>query len=177
MKISPAFIAASMILPFSVHAQSIQDWEKCANRFGATINVLEIGNFNYEEEIKKHCGERPSSDITQDKLASYLASDVIQATQWKVKFQKLIKKDYAAVRSSLTVSATMQREGDWYVGSGYDPRGAGSEQAVIAVNIKSQQVLAAYISSGVLYLYGFDENSQNVPEQLWQWISVQTAAG
>lgn len=177
MKISHTLMLIGLALPFTVQAQSIQDWEKCADKVGSTLNVLEIGNIGYEQEIKIRCGERPSTTISKDKLVNSLASDVIKASQWKSRFQKLTLKDYAAVQASLTVSGPMQREGDWLVGSGYDPKGAGSEQAIIAVNTRNNKVMAAYVSAGVLHTYGFDENSKDVPEKFWQWMLGKTAAG
>lgn len=177
MKIVYLISISNLILSSAVQAQSIQEWENCTNKIGRSLNTLEIGNIGYEQELKKHCGVRPATHITQDKLANSIAYDLIQANQWKVKFQQLLKKDYIAVQSALSVSGTMQNNGNWWVGSGYNPQGAGVDQAAIAINTKTHQVLAVYVKAGVLQTYGFDENTQDVPEKLWQWMSGKTAAG
>ena len=102
---------------------------------------------------------------------------MVQAAPWKARFQQLTGKRYQAIKESLAVSSEMQRQGDWLVGSGYDPRGAGASKAVIAVNTKTGKVMAAYNDSRKTQFFGFNQNSKGVPAKVWQWVSDESAAG
>ncbi|TCM61196.1 hypothetical protein EC844_12949 [Acinetobacter calcoaceticus] len=163
---------------FTAQAQSLENWEQCAFKVGEVIEILEIGNIGYEQEVKKQCGLRPTPRIEISQLEAKLPFDVIQAEPWKQKFQQLTGKGYDDVKLSLTVSSAMQRDGDWLVGKGHDSQGGDSSKAVIAVNSKTGKVLAIYADvTGVLEMYGFDVNSKGIPEKLWQWLSEETGAG
>jgi len=163
---------------FTVQAQTLQAWEKCVEKVGQTIDTFEVGNIGYENEIKKQCGVRPATTITQNQFEKSLPSDLIVSTNWKERFQKLMGKQYENIKSSLTVSSPMQRDGNWFVGNGYDPRDGGSSKAIIAINPRTNKVLAAYIdATGALHFYGFNENSKDLPKKLTHWLSEESAAG
>ena len=158
-------------------AQTPQQWEQCAERVGRSVDVQETGQVGYELAIKDKCGVRPISNAGMAKPDGKLPFDVVQAAPWKGRFQQLTGKTYGSIKESLAVSSAMQRQGDWLVGSGYDPRGAGATKAAIAVNTKTGKVMAAYASSDGVKFFGFNENSKGVPDKLWQWGSEETAAG
>ncbi|MDR0236163.1 hypothetical protein [Acinetobacter sp.] len=166
-----------LAIPFVAQAKTLQQWEQCADKAGRSVNVQEVGNIGYEAEIKKQCGTRPVATVGMVKPDGKLPYDVIQAEPWKKKFQQLTGKEYTKVKTSLVVSSAMKREGDWLIGSGYDPKGAGASKAVIAVNTKTGKVMALMSSYDGVQYFGFDENTKNIPQKLQQWISEEVAAG
>ena len=177
MKIVIFLLAGMLITPIVAQAKTPQQWADCADKVGRTIDVQEVGNIGYESEIKSKCGTRPVSTTGMAKPDGKHPHDVIQAAPWKARFQQLVGKSYANLTSALVVSSAMQRQGDWLVGSGYDPRGAGSSKAVIAINTKTGKVMAAYSDTedGVKF-FGFDENTKGVPSKFSQWVA-ESAAG
>ncbi|WP_353171053.1 hypothetical protein [Acinetobacter rudis] len=178
MKILSPLIIAVFSLPVITHAKSLQSWEQCIERVGKTIDIAEVGNIGYEQEVVKQCGTRPIVPIEINKLGDKLPFDVIQAAPWKEKFQKLTQKDYKNIQTALTVSSSMQPDGDWMIGHGHDPQGGNTSKAVIAINTKTAKVLAVYADvTGVRNLYGFNENSKDVPQKLLQWLSDETGVG
>lgn len=178
MKILTPLIIAVFSLPVITHAKSLQSWEQCRDKVGNSIDISEVGNIGYEQELVKQCGDRPVMPIAANKLGESLPFDVVQATPWADQFKKLTGKGYTELKSSLTVSSKMQREGDWIVGSGYDPQGGNTSKAIIAINTKTNKVIAVYADvAGELKLYGFNHDSKGVPEKVWQWLSSETGAG
>jgi hypothetical protein len=177
MKKMTFLLAGLLSLPVFVQAKTLQQWEQCADKAGRSVNVQEVGNIGYEAEIKKQCGTRPVATAGMVKPDGKLPYDVIQAEPWKKKFQQIAGKQYTDVKQSLVVSSPMQREGDWLVGSGYDPKGAGASKAVIAVNTKTGKVMALMSSYDGVEYFGFDENTKNLPRKLQQWITEEVAAG
>ena len=175
----PVLISAMVLMGMAswAQAQTPQQWEQCAERVGRSVDSQEVGQVGYELAIKKQCGVRPVSNAGMAQPDGKSPFDVVQAAPWKARFQQLTGKRYQAIKESLAVSSEMQRQGDWLVGSGYDPRGAGASKAVIAVNTKTGKVMAAYNDSRKTQFFGLNQNSKGVPAKVWQWVSDESAAG
>ena len=173
------YLSALLVLGVAswAQAQTPQQWDQCAERVGRTVDSQEVGAIGVESAIKRQCGTRPISNAGMAKPDGKLPYDVFQAAPWKARFQQLTGKSYSGIKESLTVSGRMERQGDWLVGSGYDPRGAGASSAAIAVNSKTGKVLAVYNAGGDTRFFGFNQNSKGVPAKLWEWVSESTAAG
>lgn len=177
MKSSYLLITAALALPTLAQAKTIQEWEKCANKIGSTLNIVETGNAGFEQEIKRQCGVRPATTIPASQLQGRLAFDAFQAAPWKDKFMQLTQKDYAEIQAALTVSTPLQQNGDWVVGEGYNPQAGGSGKAIIAINIKTAKVLVGHIDiHSAVRTYGFDSNSKTLPASLKKWFTEATQA-
>lgn len=164
---------AAMVL-----AQTPQQWAQCAERAGRNVDVAALGQVGYAMAIAQHCGERPVNNTGMANPEGRLPSDVMQSPVWKARFLKIASPaKYQEMVRSVTVSSAMVRDGQWLVGSGYDPAGAGASKAAVAVNTQTGEVMVALLLGSDMDFYGFDEHSDNAPQKLWQWVTEQSAGG
>ena len=160
----------------TVEAKSLTQWESCVDKLATSANQTQIGVVGVNELIQQNCGDRPIDEAAMRRPEGRLPFDVLRSKHWQGRFTKIAGKDYALLEEGLTVSNTMKPDGAWLVGSGYDPRGGGASSAVIAVNVQTGQVMAAYDDAGSIRFYGFKEHDANVPKSLRNWLqeSVNT---
>lgn len=125
-----------------------------------------------ECEIKRKCNNSPANEPSGVMSAAGIyPSDLVRSKTWKSKFVAITKGKFKLFVDRLSVSSETKLEENWITGSGQAPHMGGSDEAVLAINVKSGEVFAAMLENGKT-LSGFGFTSwENAPRFIKEWAA------
>lgn len=160
---------------YAAKPRTAKEWEQCRDKAEESVNQMEVGIAGVEYEIKKRCGAPPAKEPSSATGAVGMQpSDVVRSKAWRDKFKAITKARYPAFVERLSVASKTQLEGDWIVGEGIAPHSGGVEEAAMAINAKSGEVLGAMLEDGKKTTrFGADGTWQNAPAFLKDWVAAR----
>ena len=162
----------------TVHAKKAnvhEKWAQCRDKAESSVKQSEVGIIGVEAEIKIKCGEPPAYEPSLSTGAIGMHPyDLVRSKAWKNKFVKITKEKYKSFIERLEVSSNTTFDGEWIVGEGLAPHMGDSDEAVLAINSKTNEVFAAMMENGNQFSkFGFD-SWKNAPTYLQNWFNERS---
>ena len=144
----------------------MEAWRACWQKFDEHAHPHQMGRVAYEAALVGSCGPMPTMDYSPRSLQGRLLSDVIASEPWRGRFEQSVGSWYVFFKDALAHSTTMQQEGDWFVGQGHGAHGA---KAIVAINVKTQHILAAYMDDEETQWFGLQQKGLKKPKSFATW--------
>ncbi|HOY70224.1 MAG TPA: hypothetical protein PL131_11240 [Methylotenera sp.] len=151
--------------------KTFADWEACRDAAEESVDFNEVGNAGVEAAIKEQCGMPPAKEPSKATgIVGMAPYDIVRSKAFKAKFKQITKGKYTQLVERLVVASETELQGDWVVGEGMMPHAGGSDEAAIAINIKTGKVYAAMLENAKqISAFGFTD-PKNPPPFLKKWI-------
>lgn len=146
------------------------DWERCRDRAEASVDRAQEGVAGAEAAILARCGAPPPKEAGTAQGVGVHPYDLVRSKAWKKKFAALAKGKYRDFVARLVVAGDTRLDGDWIVGDGQAPHLGGSDEAALAIEVKTGKVFGALLEDGeTLTGFGFGPSWENAPPYLQNW--------
>ena len=158
------------IVSTTAATRNIEEWEKCKDKAGTSVDQGEVGVSGVESAIIEQCGIRPVDESGSVSGIGVSPYDLVRSNTWKEKFVRITKAKYDEFVNRLGVSGTTTSEEGWIVGDGLMPHSGGHDEAAFAINIASGEVFGAMLEDGNnIRGFGFGTSWEDAPKFLQGW--------
>ncbi len=170
-----AVLSCVTTISFAAKFNTTKEWELCRDKAEASVNYQEVGMSGIEYAIKTKCGAPPAKEqgnITG--AVGMLPYDLVRSKTWKNKFVAITNGRYKPFVERLSVGSPTVLGGEWVTGEGNAPHSGGSDEAALAINVKSGEVYGVILQGGQISGFGFGSSWDNAPKFIQNWVAAHT---